>query len=187
MTLWELEPFLSPSTRGKRHTRTVMTIALQELVEPEGICFGCGTANPDGLHIRSYWSEDGSRVVASVAPAAHFTVWPGVVYGGYLAMLIDCHSNWTAIAWHYRAEGREPGSLPAIHCVLARLGVQYRKPTPMGIPLDLSAWVEGDAGKQSRIICEVRAEGTLTARGDSLFTRADPALLARKAAGIRKS
>lgn len=162
-----------------------MKTALQELVEPQGICFGCGTANPEGLHLKSHWSEDGTRVVASVIPAAHFTGWPGLVYGGFLAMLIDCHSNWTSMAWHYRSEGREPGSLPAIHCVTAHLGIQYRKPTPMGPLLELSAWVEGETAKQSRVICEVKADGILTAVGDSLFARVDPARLARLAGKAR--
>ena len=162
-----------------------MKTALQELVDPQGICFGCGTAAPQGLHLKSYWSEDGTRIIASIIPAEHFTGWPGLVYGGFLAMLIDCHSNWTSIAWHYRSEGREPGSLPAIHCVTAHLGIQYRKPTPMGPPLELSARVEGEAAKKSRVICEVRAEGILTAVGDSIFARVDPAQLARKASAAR--
>jgi len=29
-------------------------------------------------------------------------------------MLVDCHSNWTAMAYHYRAEGREPDSLQGL-------------------------------------------------------------------------
>lgn len=163
-----------------------MKLSLQELVDPEGICFGCGTANPEGLHIQSYWSEDGTRVVASVTPDPHFTGWPGLVYGGFLAMLIDCHSNWTAIARHYKDEGRAPGTLPAIQCVTAQLGVRYRRPTPMGVPLELSAWVEEEVAGKSRVRCEVRAGGVLTATGDSTFARVDPAVLAQKAAEAQK-
>ncbi|PYJ08781.1 MAG: PaaI family thioesterase, partial [Verrucomicrobia bacterium] len=36
--------------------------SLQERYAPENACFGCGPANPDGLHIRSF--VRGDEVVA---------------------------------------------------------------------------------------------------------------------------
>ena len=86
--------------------------SLQDIVAPEGVCYGCGSGNPHGLHIKSYWHEDGIHVMAEHLPEAKYTGWPELVYGGLIAMLVDCHSNWTAMACHYRAEGREPGSQP---------------------------------------------------------------------------
>lgn len=160
-----------------------MVTALQDLAAPDGICYGCGSAHPHGLHIKSYWHEDGVHVVATHTPDSQFTGWPGLVYGGLIAMLVDCHSNWTAMAYHYRAEGREPGSLPRIDCVTGRLGVEYLKPTPMGVPLSLKAWVEGPVERKSRVLCEVRAGEVLTARGDSVFVRVDTARLAAAAHG----
>lgn len=97
------------------------------------MCYGCGTSHPSGLHLKSHWAEDGSHVLCRHEPDATFTGWPGLVYGGLLAMLVDCHSNWTAMAWHYRAEDREPGSLPRIDCVTGKLSLTYLKPTPMGV------------------------------------------------------
>lgn len=155
--------------------------SLQQLAHADGICYGCGPAHPTGLHIQSHWRADGLRVIAHHTPSTQFVGWPGLVYGGLLAMLIDCHSNWTAMAWHYRAEGREPGSLPRIHCVTAHLGIDYLKPTPMGQELQLEAWVEGEVGRKTRVLCEVHAGSVLTARADSLFVRVDVARLAAQA------
>ncbi|MBC8097947.1 MAG: PaaI family thioesterase [Armatimonadetes bacterium] len=149
--------------------------ALQDLCAPDGVCFGCGTANPDGLQLKSYWStEDPQHIVATFTPKPQFMGYAGWVYGGLLASLIDCHSNWTAMAHHYQAEGRAPGTLPRIVCVTGSLGVKYIKPTPMDTPLHLVAWVEGEIARKTRILCEVYAGAVLTAAGDSVFVRVDP-------------
>ncbi len=108
-------------------------LSLQAVAAPDGICYGCGSAHPGGLHVQSHWAEDGIHLICRHTPDATFTGWPGLVYGGLLAMLVDCHSNWTAMAYHYRNEGRAPGSLPRIDCVTGRLGLEYLKPTPMGL------------------------------------------------------
>ena len=157
--------------------------SLQDTTAPEGICYGCGSSNPHGLHIKSRWAEDGVHVIAEHQPEAKYSGWPDLVYGGLIAMLVDCHSNWTAMAYHYRAEQREPGSLPRIDCVTGNLGIKFIKPTPMGVPLVLRARVEGEVGRKSRVVCEVYAGGVLTAVGDSVFVRVDTGQLAAAAHG----
>ena len=153
-----------------------MPIALQDLCLPEGTCYGCGSANPDGLHIKSYWSGDGQYVVATFEPQAKFSSgFKDALYGGLIASLIDCHSNWTAMAFGYKAEGREPGTLPLIVSVTGSLGVKYLKPTPLDQTLHLRAWVEGEVGRKTRVLCELGTETLVTAAGDSVFVRVDPA------------
>lgn len=151
--------------------------AFQDIAMPEGVCYGCGPANPDGLHIKSYWSEDGSFVIAQYQPALKYTGWKNLLYGGTIASLIDCHSNWTAMAFMYRAEGREVGTLPIIHCVTGTLNIKYLKPTPITATVQLKSWVEGEITRKARVICEFTANGELTAQGDSIFVRVDPGLL----------
>lgn len=158
-----------------------MSIALQDLAAPDGVCFGCGSANKHGLQIKSYWDADGVHVVTTHTPDDKYTGWPTLVYGGLLAMLVDCHSNWTAMAYHYRAEGREAGTTPRIDCVTGSLGIKYIKPTPMGVPLHLRARVEGEVGRKTRVLCEVYAGDVLTALGDSVFVRVDVGHLAKTA------
>ncbi|HLT14948.1 MAG TPA: PaaI family thioesterase [Marinobacter sp.] len=160
-----------------------VSTALQDMAAPDGVCYGCGSAHPEGLHIKSRWHEDGIHVVCTHTPDPKFHGWPELVYGGLLAMLVDCHSNWTAMAYHYRAEGREPGTLPRIDCVTGKLGLTYLKPTPMGVELTLKARVEGEVGRKSRVICEVWAGDVLTVTADSIFVRVDTEQLKSQAHG----
>jgi hypothetical protein len=158
--------------RGKEQN---MAQALQDICWPQGMCYGCGSANPDGLHLKSYWGESGWFVVATFEPAAKFTSGlRDALYGGMVASLMDCHSNWTAMAFGYKAEGREPGTQPLILSVTGSLSVKYLKPTPLDVPLHLKAWVEGEAGRKTRVLCELGPAGSVTATGDSVFVRVDP-------------
>ena len=151
---------------------------LQDSAAPEGVCYGCGGSNPHGLHIKSHWHEDAVHVIAEHLPDARYCGWPDLVYGGLIAMLVDCHSNWTAMAYHYRAENREAGTLPRIDCVTGNLGIKFIAPTPMGVALTLRAKVKGEVGRKTRVICEVFAGDVLTAVGDSVFVRVDTGQLA---------
>ena len=87
--------------------------------------------------MRTFW--DGTEGVCRFTPAVHHTAFPGVVYGGLLASLIDCHSIGTAVAAMYDAEGRAPDTAPEITCVTASLQVDYLKPTPTDVVLELRA------------------------------------------------
>ena len=107
-------------------------------------------------------------------------------YGGLISCLIDCHSNWTVMANHYRTEDREVDTLPRIDCVTGSLGIKYIKPTPMGILLTLKARVEGRVERKTRVLCEVYAGDTLTAVGDSVFVRVDVGHLSKTADELTK-
>ncbi len=52
-------------------------------------CFGCGRLNEFGYRLRTRW--DGDETVTRFTPAPYHTAVPGVVYGGLLACLVDCH------------------------------------------------------------------------------------------------
>jgi len=156
-------------------------VALQDLAAPEGVCFGCGPKNEQGLQIKSYWDMDNIHVVMTHTPDPRFVGWPSLVYGGLISCLIDCHSNWTAMANHYRVENRAVGTLPRIDCVTGSLAVKYIKPTPMGLMLTLKARTDGEVGRKTRVVCEVYAGDVLTALGDSVFVRVDVGHLAKTA------
>ncbi len=157
--------------------------ALQDLATPDGVCFGCGPKNPQGLQIKSYWDDDNVNLIMTYTPDARYVGWPSLVYGGLISCLVDCHSNWTAMANHYRAEGREVGTLPRIDCVTGLLAVKYIRPTPIGVPLTLKAQIEGEVGRKTRVRCKVYARDLLTALGDSIFVRVDVGHLAKTAHG----
>lgn len=126
-------------------------------------CYGCGRLNADGLHIRSRW--DGEEAVCVFQPRPHHTAIPGYVYGGLIASLIDCHATGTASAAAYRAQGREPGSEPALRFVTASLQVDFLRPTPLGVPLEVRAQVEEIKGRKIVVTAALSANGVVCARG----------------------
>ena len=144
------------------------TPALQD-AWPNATCYGCGPANPVGYHIKSYWSQDGTEVIASFRPGPeHNAGFPNVMYGGLIASLIDCHSIWTAIAFAYRAEGREHGSLPAISFVTGTLNVRFLQPTPLSRPLVLRARVTEAHPRKSLVTCFAYSDQVMTAEASVL-------------------
>jgi acyl-coenzyme A thioesterase PaaI-like protein len=127
-------------------------------------CYGCGRLNKDGLQLKSYW--DGDETVARFAPRGYHVAIPGYVYGGLIASLIDCHGTGTASAAAYRAAGREMGTLPPLRFVTASLHVDYLRPTPLGVPLEIRGSVKELKGRRVVVSATVSAGGELCARGE---------------------
>lgn len=107
--------------------------SLQETHAPDNACFGCGPANDKGLRIRSF-PRDGD-VVAAWTPEPHHEAFPGVLNGGIIGSLLDCHCNWTAAWYLMTARGME--SPPCT--VTMEYTVKLRRPTPTDQPLKLIA------------------------------------------------
>lgn len=126
-------------------------------------CYGCGTENEHGLKLKSYW--DGDESVAEFTPRPYHTALPGVVYGGLIASLIDCHGTGTASAAAYKREGREMGSAPQLRFVTASLHVDYLAPTPIGAALELRGVVEEIKERKAVIDIRVTVEGAVCAKG----------------------
>src|SRR6476661_2047512 len=108
---------------------------LQETFAPHSSCFGCGPSNTQGLRIRSI--VHGDEVVADWTPEPHHEAFPGVLNGGIIGALLDCHSNWTA-AWHLmkRAGADQPPCT-----VTADYAIKLLRPTPTDGPVHLVAKV----------------------------------------------
>jgi acyl-coenzyme A thioesterase PaaI-like protein len=132
-------------------------------------CYGCGRLNEQGHRIRSFW--DGEESVAVFQPEPFHIAVPVFVYGGLIASLIDCHSTGTAAAAAHRAEGRAMGSEPALRFVTASLHVDYLKPTPMGIPLEIRGHVEELKEKKVVVTTQVYANGEVCAKGRLVAVR----------------
>ena len=146
-------------------------VALQD-VWPNATCYGCGPANEHGLRIKSYWTEDGSEVICAFQPRPEYNAgFPNVMYGGLVASLIDCHSIWTAIAWAYRNEGREHGSLPAISYVTGTLTVRFLQPTELDKPVLLRARVTELRPKRALVTCSFYSGDVQSAEGQVVAVR----------------
>lgn len=134
-------------------------------------CYGCGRLNPDGLHIRSFW--EGDEAVCRFEPRSYHIAIPGYVYGGLIASLIDCHGTGTAAAAMARAEGRDMGSDPPLRFVTASLHVDYRRPTPMGVTIEVRARVREIKGRKVVVEERLLAGGEVCAEGVVVAVRMD--------------
>lgn len=126
-------------------------------------CYGCGRLNEHGYQLKSTW--DGEESVASFTPQPYHIAIPGYVYGGLIASLIDCHGTGTAAAAAYRAAGRTMGTLPPLRFVTAALQVEYLRPTPLGVPLEIRGQVQEIKGRKVVVSATVTANGEVCVRG----------------------
>ncbi len=126
-------------------------------------CYGCGQKNEAGHQLKSYW--DGDETVAHFTPEPYHIALPGYVYGGLIASLIDCHGTGSASAAAYRAEGRAMGSKPALRFVTASLQVDYLKPTPLGVELELRGTIIEVKERKIIVTITLSARNTLCAKG----------------------
>ena len=125
------------------------------------VCYGCGRHNPKGLAVKTYW--DGSEGICRFTPHNDHLAYPGVIYGGIIACLIDCHSIGTAVAAAHDAEGKILGVDPLNLFFTGRLEIDYLAPTPVGTELLLRARVENATSRKSIVSCTVHANDILCA------------------------
>lgn len=131
-------------------------------------CFGCGRLNHEGLKIKSFW--DGEESVCRYLPdAAYSGGYPGNVYGGLIASLMDCHSSGTASAAKVRAEGLPLNEQTISRFVTASIKVDFIKPTPIGKELEIRAKVIEIKGRKVLLSLTLSAEGEVCARGESVM------------------
>lgn len=145
-------------------------LSLQERHAPLNACFGCGQANPQGLRIRSFPAPEGDGLVCTWSPQPHHEAFPGVLNGGILGALLDCHSNWTAV-WHLM---RRDGLDKAPCCVTADFHVRMRHPTPSDGPVQLRSRVVEADGRRVVVHAELSAGGRVTATCDGTFVAVGP-------------
>lgn len=141
-------------------------------------CYGCGRLNEHGHQIKSYW--DGDETLARFTPEPYHIAIPGYVYGGLIASLIDCHGTGTAALASYRAEGREPDTLPPFRFVTASLQVDFLRPTPLGTELELRGKVLELKGRKVISEITVSANGEISARGKVVAVQMPEGLLKGK-------
>lgn len=131
-------------------------------------CYGCGRSNPRGHHLKSYWDGDETLARFTVSPEFSGGV-PGHAYGGMVASLLDCHGTASAAAFAYRAAGREMGEGGEfMRFVTASLEVEFLRPTPIGVELEIRGRLRGIEGRKVRVSLSLVAGGQTCARGEML-------------------
>ncbi len=102
----------------------------------------------------------GDEVVADWKPEPKYEAFPGVLNGGIIGTLLDCHCNWTA-AYHLMKQAGEDHP-PCT--VTADYAIKLLRPTPTDGTIHLSAKVVESTADRATI------EGTLTAGGKACAT-----------------
>ena len=125
-----------------------MEKSLQETHAPKMGCFGCGPANEKGLQIRSF--VRGDEVVADWHAQPYHEAFPGMLNGGIIGTLLDCHSNWTA-AHHLM---KQAGAKHPPCTVTADYAIKLLRPTPSGSVIHLTAKVV--ESKEDRAVVEAK-------------------------------
>lgn len=135
--------------------------SIQEQFSPDGICFGCGPANQKGLRIRTF--EENGEFVAEWLPEPHHQAFPGVLNGGIIGALLDCHSNWAAAIQLMKKAGDEKPPCT----VTADFHVKLLRPTPTDGPVTLKARVVESTEDRAIVDAELIAGGKVcdTCRG----------------------
>ncbi|MEP6822987.1 MAG: PaaI family thioesterase, partial [Chthoniobacterales bacterium] len=128
--------------------------SLQERYAPANACWGCGPSNAEGLRIRSVPRGD-DEVVAEWKPETKYEAFPGVLNGGIIGTLLDCHCNWTAAYHLMKAAGEDHPPCT----VTADYAIRLLRPTPTDGLVSLSAKVVESTATRATV------EGTLTAGG----------------------
>ena len=138
-------------------------LGVQRTYAPTSICFGCGPANEHGLQIDSFRTAEG--LTMDFVPADHHQAFPGMINGGIIGTLLDCHGNWAAAIALMDAQGLDepPGT------VTASYDVKLRRPTPHGATLTVNATPTEVLDDRVRVALTLEAEGKVCATGSGLF------------------
>ena len=124
-------------------------------------CFGCGEANPAGLHLEFLLAEDHSVVSLPTIPDT-FEGPTGYLHGGIIATLLD-----ETMSKSIRAQG--------FTAMTRHMEVEYLRPVPSRVQLRLEGRLTRNEGRNhwaEAIILD--AEGTTLARGKGLFIEVRP-------------
>ena len=124
-------------------------------------CFGCGQANPKGLHLEFFLAEDHS-VVSHPAIADTYEGPTGYLHGGIIATLLD-----EAMSKSIRARG--------FIAMTRHMEVEYLRPVPSRAQLRLEGRLTHNEGRKHWAEAKILdLEGNTLARGKGLFIEVKP-------------
>jgi uncharacterized protein (TIGR00369 family) len=112
---------------------------MQEIIR-NNVCFVCGDANPDGLHIRFFSEVD--QAIAEYTPPAKYQGYEKILHGGLTATLLD-----EIMAKAVLSKQR--------FAMTVELTVRYKKAIPIGEKLRLVGRVTRQEGRLLETAAEV--------------------------------
>jgi uncharacterized protein (TIGR00369 family) len=125
-------------------------------------CFGCGIANPHGLHLEFYLAQD-LHVVCRATVGDSFEGPKGFVHGGIIATLLD-----ETMSKAVRAHG--------LVAMTRHMEVDYQRPVPSSEEIRLEGRVTRNEGRKHWTEAHIfNSEGKILAHGKGLFIEVRPA------------
>ena len=124
-------------------------------------CFGCGPANPAGLHLEFNLAEDGTVVCLASVPDT-FEGPRGFLHGGIIAALLD-----EAMSKAVRSRN--------VVGMTRHMEVDYKSPVPSCTPIRLESRVYHHEGRKHWAEASIlKADGTVLAQSKGLFIEVRP-------------
>jgi uncharacterized protein (TIGR00369 family) len=137
---------------------------------PENPCFGCGAANPRGMHLHFERDNERRRIVGRFRLGAEYQGGGGFIHGGIIATVLDEVMS-------------KVSRLSDLRTVTAELNVEYLKPIPVDEEVQVEGFEVRREGRQLYHQGEIRdAAGVLLARGRGRFVVVDLERYARQQA-----
>ena len=115
---------------------------------PKGICYGCGIKNKR-TRFRSFVVK---MQLCLFIPKEYHSAFPGILNGGIIGSILDCHSNWAAA--YYIMKSKNMNFTPCT--VTARYQIDLHKPTPIDKKLEIYAYLDKIDDNKAWIDAEVR-------------------------------
>jgi acyl-coenzyme A thioesterase PaaI-like protein len=123
-----------------------------------------GSAHPWAPQLHT--NPDGMGVRGTVELGPSYEGGPGLVHGGVLSLLFDHAMGQAVFVAGHKA-------------MTVSLEVRYAAPTPLGVPLEVSARVERVHGRRVFVHADVSTDGTVTAAASGVFLTLTDANVAR--------
>lgn len=142
--------------------------SLQDTYAPKSICFGCGPSNPQGLRIKSF--EEGDALVGEWSAGANQEAFPGMLNGGIVGALLDCHANWAAAMHLMKKNGWDRPHAT----VTAKYEIELLAPVPSRERLKLWAKVSDASERRATVQASLSAGGEVKARCTGVFVAVKP-------------
>ena len=133
-------------------------------------CFGCGRKNTEGLHHKTYW--DGNEGTCHFISQKHHTGYPGVLYGGLIASLIECNSVAVSIAATCEAEGinmEKPVKL--LFFTIVRSNIKFRSAIPINSEVTVKTKVDSMYKKFVKLKVSIYSDNILCTTAETTTMR----------------
>ncbi|HZO16190.1 MAG TPA: PaaI family thioesterase [Polyangiaceae bacterium] len=113
---------------------------------------------------------EGDEIVCRFRAEPHHLAFTGILNGGIIGTVLDCHSNWTAAYALMKAQGLDTPPCT----VTADYHVKLKRPTPVDADVVVRARATNIEGDRATIEATFEADGKVTATCVGTFVAVKP-------------